>query len=209
MPQSANQKIVITTGQYQGLIAPPPGLPTPGECFDFQIEGLVDRKYATYGDADPFRNRLPEKGFFLFVPPRPEELDLNGLMSNVELNGKTGVNYLDVSYLTPAVEVPGAAHLLLDVEDGRARLNVKPKVSRQNILAEKRHPYDIWRGIIHVTLFPEHVLGHHYMDLVGARCGEDYVPILYVVDDKPALNLNWEGLANPRWGAPSAGSVMP
>jgi hypothetical protein len=181
---------------------------TANQKFDFQIEGLVDRKYATYGDADPFRNRLPKKGLFLFVPPRPKELDLNGLMSNVELNGRTGVNYLlDASYLKPAVEVPGTAHLLLDVEDGRARLNVKPKVSRQKIAAEKRHPYDVWRGIIHAILFPM-VLSHHYMDLVGTRYDEAYVPFLYVRGDKPALRSAWEGDADPKWGAPSAGSVI-
>src|SRR5579863_791235 len=99
MPQTANQKIVVTAEQYQGLIAPPPVLPSPSELFDFQVEGSVDRKLATYSDADPFRNRLPEKGFFLFVPPRPKTLDLNELMEHVELNGKTGVNYLDAAYI--------------------------------------------------------------------------------------------------------------
>jgi hypothetical protein len=207
MPQTANQKIVVTAEQYQGLIAPPPVLPTPGELFDYQVEGLVDRKLATYGDADPFINRLPEKGFFLFVPPRPRILDLSGLMSNVELNGCTGVNYLDVAYLTPAVEIPGTAHLLVDVEDGRARLNTKPMVSRQNIADEHRTPYDVWRGVVHAILFPV-VLSRHYMDLVGTRCRESYVPYLYVRGDEPALGYYWEAHAYPIFGAPSAGSVI-
>ena len=43
---------------------------------------------------------------------------------------------------------------------------------------------------------------------VGSRYNEDNVPNLYVNDDKPALNNNWEDNANPKWGAPSAGSVF-
>jgi hypothetical protein len=42
---------------------------------------------------------------------------------------------------------------------------------------------------------------------VGSRYNEDNVPNLYVHDDKPALNNNWEDNANPKYGAPSAGSV--
>jgi hypothetical protein len=208
MPQTQKEKNVVSAEQYQGLIAPPPVLPSPSELFDYQVEGLVDRKLATYGDADPFRNRLPEKGFFDFIPPRPEVLDLNHLMSLVVLNGKTGVNYLDViSYITPAVEIPGTAHLLCDVEDGRTRLNVKPMVSRENIAKEQRHPFDVFCGIIHAILFPM-VLSHHYMDLVGSQYDAGHVPNLFVYDDKPALNYNWDGNAYPEWGAPSSGSVI-
>jgi len=207
MPQTEKQKITISVEQYQGLVAPPPVLPSSGELFDFQVEGLVDRKLATYGDADPFRNRIPEKGFFLFVPPRPKILDLSQLMSHVELNGKTGVNYLDVSYIKPIVEVPSTAHLLVDVEDGRARLNTKPMISRDNIAKENRYPYDVFRGIIHAILFPM-VLSHHYMDHVGSRYNEGFVPFLYVNDDKPALNGYGGDYAYPKYGAPSAGSVI-
>ena len=46
------------------------------------------------------------------------------------------------------------ASLLTDVEDGSARLNVKPMVSRECILREGRHPYNVWRGIVHAAVMP-------------------------------------------------------
>jgi hypothetical protein len=55
--------------------------------------------------------------------------------------------------------------------------------------------FDLWRV--------RKETGNH----VGTRYNEDNVPNLYVNDDKPALNNNWEDNANPKWGAPSAGSV--
>ena len=39
------------------------------------------------------------------------------------------------------------------------------------------------------------------------RYDSDNVPYLYLNDDEPALNANWNDNANPKWGAPSFGSV--
>jgi hypothetical protein len=175
--------------------------------FDYQVETLVGKGRMNYAAADPFRNRLPERGLFLLVPPPPKTLDLEELMGAVTLEGRTGKNYLDVAYLKDIGDYPTTASLLTDIEDGRGRLNVKPMVSRENIASKGRHPYNTWRGIIHVTVFPW-VLKHHYLDLVGARFNEGYVPYLCVNDDKPALVSNSEGYAHPEYGAPSAGSVI-
>jgi hypothetical protein len=207
MPQAAKKTFEVSLIHYEGLCAPPPVLPTQEELFDYQIEKLVSAGHAKYEHADAFRNRIPEKGLFLIVPPPPKKLDLKGLMANVELDGRAGVNYLDVNYLADIGEYPATASLLTDVEDGRGRLNTKPMVSRENIASELRHLYNTWRGIIHITVFPW-VLKHHYLDLVGSRCDEGGVPGLYVSDDKPALINYWEGNADPIWGAPSAGSVI-
>ncbi len=97
--------------------------------------------------------------------------------------------------------------LLTDVEDGRARLNVKPSVSREQIRLEGRHAYTTWRGIIHGALFPE-VLKHHNLDLVASRYESDRVPCLYLCGRGPELYYYWHDLAIPEWGAPSAGSVL-
>jgi hypothetical protein len=208
MPQTA-QKFQMTTTHYQGLFAPPVVLPSRQEIFDFQVETLVAKKFATYTVADPFRNRLAElpNDRILLVPEPPKELDLTELMSRVELNNKTGVNYIDRRYLKDEGEYPTTASLLADVEDGAARLNVKPMASHENIAREKRHPYNTWRGIIHVAVFPW-VLKHHYLDLVGTRCDGGRVPRLCVNDDEPALSRSWEDFALPYYGAPSAGSVI-
>lgn len=207
MPQTAKKAFEVSLIHYEGLCAPPPVLPTQEELFDYQIETLVGKGLAQYEHADPFRNRVPEKGLFLIVPPSPKKLDLKGLMAKVKLDGRTGANYLDVAYLKDIGEYPATASLLTDIEDGRGRLNTKPMVSRENIASELRHPYNTWRGIIHVTVFPW-VLKHHYLDLVGTRYGEGDVPCLCVHDGRPALCGSWGDGAHPGWGAPSAGSVI-
>ena len=207
MPQTAKKTFEVSLIHYEGLCAPPPVLPSQKEMFDYQIETLVGKGLAEYSDADPFRNRIPEQGLFLIVPPPPKKLDLKELMAGVALDGRTGVNYFDASYLADIGEYPATASLLTDVEDGRGRLNTKPSISRQNIKGEKRHAYNTWRGIIHITVFPW-VLKHHYLDLVGARCSGDGVPCLCVGGGKPAIHRNGGGGALPNYGAPSAGSVI-
>ena len=182
---------------------------TPAQLFDYQVEKLVVAKLARYEHADPFRKKIPEQGLFLLVPPEPnpQELDLDHLMSLVVLDEVAGVNYLERSYLKNLIEVPIGSVLLTDVEDGRARLNVKPSVSREKIEAEGRHAYTTWRGIIHGALFPE-VLKHHNLDLVASRYRSDFVPGLYLVGREPGLSSSWLDDADPEWGAPSAGSVL-
>src|SRR3989344_7098668 len=95
---------IITPDQYEALAGSPPKLPTQRELFDYQVEGLVLRKLAQYADADPFRSRIPERGLFLFVPPPPKVLELVELMALVELDGKSGVNYLDLAHLADVVK---------------------------------------------------------------------------------------------------------
>ena len=208
-PQNTEKhQFIPTLAHYEVLASLPITLQTSKELFDYQIEKLKSKGLAGYDIADPFRNRLPEKGmFFLLIPPPPKVLKLDELMALVELDGETGVNYLDPVHITDLVEIPMAASFLLNVEDGRGRLNIKPMVSREEIKKEKRHPYTTWRGIIHVILFPW-VLNHHNMDLVGSEYNGVNVPDLCSFGGKPTLHNGWEGSANPRWGAPSAESVL-
>jgi hypothetical protein len=202
---STETRRIITSEEYSALTQPVPP-PSPKDLFDYQVETLVKKGLASYSDADGLCKNLPS-GLFLFVPPTPPTLDLAHLMSLVELDGKRGVNYLNAEYLKNLIETPKCAYLLTGVEDGRARLNTKPSVSRQNIRNEKRTEYTTFRGIIHCILFPS-VLKHHYMDLSGSRYRSAHVPSLCLYDGKPALNGRWDDGANPEWGAPSASEVV-
>lgn len=199
----------VSSEEYEALVA----LVCPrsqAELFDYESEKLVSVKLARHKHADPFRKKIPERGLFLLVPPEPnpKELDLDHLMSLIVLDEVRGVNYLDPASLRNLVEVPAGAILLTDIEDGRARLNIEPSVSREKIKSEGRHAYTTWRGIIHGVLFPE-VLKHHNMDLVASQFGSDHTPYLYRNDARPKLhNPNWNDHADPRWGAPSSGSVV-
>jgi hypothetical protein len=200
MLQAANE------WHHRLITTPPSALRTPRERLSFQVESLVDRRLATYGDADRLRNRLPKKGLFLFAPPRPDLLDLRQLMSYVSFNNRNGVSYLGTSCVTFALGTPKTPHLLVDVEDGHGRLNTKSKVSRENITNGGRTAYDLWYGILHAILFPES-LKYHYMALVGERRPDGAVPHLYI-GIGPALDRHCEDYADPAMGAPSAGGII-
>ena len=181
------------------------------EVFETSRTRLADAKLAPINMFDGFVKHLPADGLpFLLVPPQPKavnQMDWNELMARIRLNGKVGRNYLSVSALKdldPMVSVP---RMLVDIEDGRGRLNIKPSVSEAAITAAGRFGYSVWTGYIHMVVFTE-ILNHHYMDLVRARYGSGNVPFLYLRGDVPALVAYWYDNANPKWGAPSFGSVV-
>src|SRR3989344_4108845 len=197
----------ITPEQYTALMEPVVKMPTPEELFEFQREKLVDKRLAPSGIMfDHFGKHLPN-GFFLLVPPQPppvEELDWNELMARVELYGKKGRNYLDPKHLKDEIEVPKVPTMLVDVEDGRGRLGIRPMDSRVNILREGRTAYHLWGGYIHTLLFPS-VLKHHHLDVVSSRYGAGYAPSFCLHGEKPALGDGWGRGPGRRWGAPSCG----
>ena len=203
------EKRLITPEQYAARLAPVLS-PTTEELFEHQRATLAEKKLAAVDMFDGFVKRIPASGLFLLVPSAPApitELDWNELMARVEWNGRTGQNYLDPKHLTDLAEPLSHPAVLLDVEDGRARVNVCPTDSRKAIGREGRQSYTLWRGYIHLLLFPM-VLAHHNMDLIGSRFDAESVPALCLYDGKPALSSHWEVNANPVWGAPSCGSVL-
>lgn len=200
---SQKPTVVVTMEQYRALQRPI-DLPSSSDLFDFEVEGLVAKQLVTYAQADEWRKKLPDKGLFLFVPPCLT-MSFNDLMALVEVDGKNGINHLDPQYLKDGVEVPRGPYIMVDIEDGDRRRNIKPSINRENILREGRSPYTTYEGIIHAILFPE-VLKHHYLDLVGSRYESGYCPDLYLGGGRPKLFAFWGDGASPRWGAPSCGS---
>ncbi len=189
----------ITMEQYEALRCSP----SPKQLLEFQIETLFAKGLARYEDADRFQ-RNPPSGLFLLIPPRPEESDLNDLVSLIELKGKKGRNYLDPRYVQDDIKIPDKPYLMLDVKDGKERLNIDPAVSKIHIFQEGRSPYTIWRGIIHTVLFPE-VLESHNMDLVGSPD----MPFLCLYCGEPRLDsYRYVPYEFPGWGAPSCGNII-
>lgn len=199
-----------TVEQYRALQC----LPSPKQLFDFEIESLVTRRLARYEHADSFRKKKPH-GLFLFVPPKPRELDLNNLVSLIEYKEKKGRNYLDPQRVHDEIEVHEGPYLMLDVEDGKTRRYAKSSVSKASIIQEGRSPWTTWRGLIHAILFPE-VLQRHNMVLVGSRYESEYEsgesespPYLCLYEGEPRLEwYPWYVYAFPGWGVPSCGGVI-
>ena len=193
------------------LFAPPLQHPTAVEIFEISRQRLVDARLAKPEMFDSFSDRLPIDGRpFLLVPPQLKavnEMDWNELMARIQLNGKTGQNYLTVSALKDLDPIVSVPRILAGVEDGRQRLNTKPSVAHVDIQSAGRFGYGLWTGYIHAVVFTE-VLNHHYMDLIRSRYLSGHVPYLYLLDSEPSLDANWHDRADPRWGAPSFGSQL-
>lgn len=209
MTTAERARIVVTLDQYTALLAPVRP-PSALELFEYERAALADKRLASIEAFDHFAARLPASGLFVLVPPSPapvDKLDWSELMARVELDGKSGRNFLTPQHLADLVSVPETPTMLVGVEDGRGRLNVRPSESRKAITAEGRHPYTAWRGYIHVVIFPE-VLRHHSLDCVGSRGRAKFVSGFCLYGGEPTLNYSWGGAyAVPLWGAPSCGSV--
>jgi len=212
------------------------------DLFDFQVEALIAKGFAKPADADPFRNRLPEKGLFLFVPPPPRILDIDEAMSRLSLGDGRWHHRGDKSWLKPEAildigEYPRTASLLVEISDGHSYRDAAsssdhgaPRILWERFQREGRHPYNIWRGIIHVACMPwvldqpaytMLLLGTRGTDCVryvpnenhwhftkpsssGLSCAQLWMPA-YTDEDVLLMNENWEsGYGN----APSAGHVI-
>ncbi len=180
---------------------------TPEELFILQVDILRCKGLDLPNtDIERLYSCIPrQRQLFLIVPPLPDTLYLTRLMSLIEISGKKGVSWLYGSELSDVVNAPKAAHLLLDVEDGRKRLHTESSVSFQNIVQEGRVAYTTWRGIVHAMVFP-YVLKHHYLELVGSRHRNREEIGLYLHNGVPILGRR-STKARHTWGAPSAGGV--
>ena len=209
--QAVTHKGAFSADDISALFAPPPRRLTPLEVFEISRKRLADAKLAPIEMFDSFAKRLPPDGVpFLLLPSQPKavnKLDWNDYMARLQLNGKTGKNFLTVKSLSDLDPIVTTPRMLISVEDGRGRLNTKPSVSEKAITTAGRFGYNLWAGYIHAVVYTK-VLGHHYMDLVRSRCGSGDVPYLCLNGGAPALNASWSDLASPVWGAPSFGSQI-
>jgi hypothetical protein len=199
---------VITVAQYEAFMAPPPKLPTISELFDASIAFWTSNEMGTESELRRLAEFIPAdtplvpgRFPFVIVPARPAVIDWNKFMRLVLLGDKSGKMYLDAAYLTDVVTVPAGAYLMLDVEDGRARLNTKPSLAAAAIQKDGRSGYTAFEGPCHAAVLP--VLTHHNMDLVGSRFSSSDWPGLYRHDVRPALDHGSDN-AYPQWGAPSS-----
>lgn len=198
----------ISCEQYRGLqsTAVPP---SSEELFEFERAMLFEKGLAPIEMFDRFAKRLPS-GLFLPIPPQPapvEELDWKDLMARVEWGGKAGQCHLNPLYLRDSVKAPSVPVMLVGVEDGYARLAIKPKDSRVNIANERRCAYTAWSWYIHVVLFREMLPRQQGYDIVGSSYCLDCVPGFHIGDGGLTLVSRREDYGLPGWGAPSYGSV--
>lgn len=201
----------ISAAQYTilqiGHIVPP----TSFELFDYFVSVFRDKGISFPNhDVDRLHRLLPDNPSLISViPPKPNPLDLDGLMALIEFEGQHGENFLESAKLNDIVATPSEAHLLLNVYDGHERLNTRSSISFQNIAQEKRLAYTVWYGLIHTIVFP-FVLHRHNFDLVGScYCSRGNPRLsLYHTTKTPSLDFGYDDAASPFRGAPSAGTLI-
>lgn len=193
--------------------------------FDTQLQRLVGLGYHLLADIDEkeFRNRLAPlraklnevgpvqtgDGRLPFVIVIPHGMvSISAQVAKIEHNGLSGKNYLGESGITYFVSVPSGNQpfLAVDVEDGRGMLGKSPNACQKQFKQEGRLGLIVEGGI--AVEHQSHVLSHHYMDLPGSRCDEDWVPGLHLYGDRPALVSNYPGSSVRRWGSASCGRYI-
>lgn len=174
---------------------------------DRQIARLVDAKLPT---ADALATRLaslrPRLARAPLAPPTGNiplcvairNPPIAALMERIVVKRASGL--VDMTPCQPADFVPidGIApddvYLLVDVDTGRARMNVTPEESLAAIRAEGRTPLTLEEGVMLAFLFP--ILSDKQFNAIqmpgSRRPGDQRVPSIWVSKGAPRLGWCWD-----------------
>lgn len=130
-------------------------------------------------------------------------------MNLIEGNRKRGISYLNPALIQPVegVKRPDAPYLMLDVEDGRAMLNVSPDNCVKRFAEDGRLGCTADEGEMIAIYWPE-ILKYHDIDCPGSRYVFGSVPCVSLWLDGPGLYAGFSGNASPRFGSASCGSIF-
>lgn len=103
------------------------------------------------------------------------------------------------------VDVPGPpAYLMVDVDTGRATLNVGPRDALPLITAAGRTPLTIDEGVALVTHYPDILKARNCFQALGSRADNKRVPSFWISKGAPRLGWCWAGNPHTWLGAGSA-----
>jgi len=178
---------------------------TPHERFDRIVETLCSKGLTTFAAAEAFIPSIDTIGkdtSFLWIPPKPPEMTFTAMMALITYNNRRGANYLSKMAFADRGPIPEGAYLMVDIEDGRSRLNVSQAESKANIRREGRLAYTLYETMIHCIVFPE-VLEAHNLSILGTFCLEGGSLHIRADREGPTLACANFDFPNARWGAPS------
>jgi uncharacterized protein DUF5701 len=198
--------------------------------FQRQLSNLVSLGYAELaglGRAAFVRRLAPLEAAVAGVAPSGEEgripfvLVVRGVSAEravavVRVGARRGFTTMDPGDLArfapiDGVELPVAqAYAAVDVDTGRATLNVTPDDALEPIALAGRSPLTLDEGIAVLTQFPDVLRTHNCFSLIGSRCGDRRVTALWVSKGAPRLGWCWAGNPHTWLGSAScAGRVAP
>ena len=184
---------------------------TSEQLFCYQVKRLRYMGFVLMSnEVDELCRWIPnEQGsFFLIVPRLPSKIHIAGNMPRMEIFGDRNVCTVSGKLLRASMDAPICdAHLLLDVEDGRARLGLDPATADEQIRKEGRIGYNSWEAIVHCCVFP-FVLWHHSLDIVRSCDSLGNMISLQGNNDTIMIASRSKIARYPGFGAPSANVVI-
>jgi hypothetical protein len=199
--------------------------------FDRQVENLLKRDYSRLAGISedsllmhilPLKEKVVElsvldtdveKGYLPFVLVMKSDLLVSEQAMALTLkDGKTGVTILrpHTSGCFKTIEdvaIPdGMAYLLVEIDRGKANINLPPCEAMKLIKSARRSPLNIDEGIAIVTHFPEFLLKNNCFSLLASRTEKDKrVPAIWINAKKqPNLGWCWDGNPHTWLGSASA-----
>ncbi|MBA3396356.1 MAG: hypothetical protein H0T89_27245 [Deltaproteobacteria bacterium] len=173
---------------------------------DRQIATLLDAKLVADEVMAALRERVvrssPEAGagnvpicIAMRKPPTA------ALMQRITARNAHGV--VDMTPVAPedfqpieGITLPGDAYVLLDVDTGRARLNMSPQDSVAALLAEGRTPLTLEEGVMLAFLYPAILTDKRQYNCIqmpgSRRAGDQRVPSLWFSKGSPRLGWCWD-----------------
>jgi hypothetical protein len=143
------------------------------------------------------------------------EPPIAALMQRITVRGANGI--VDMTPATPAefrpldtiVLPPGDVYVLVDVDTGRARLNMTPQDSLAAVRAEGRTPLTLEEGVMVAFLFPQIFTDkerYNCIQMPGSRrAGDQRVPSIWFSKGSPRLGWCWD--RNPHTWLASASAA--
>ncbi len=196
--------------------------------FDRQIDNLIHKGYAKIARlstsdwvkrVEPLKERIadiPKKAKVDRIPfvivVKQDCLPADKAITLVELKGKSGFTEMepgDIRGFEPlkGITIPGGmAYLLVDIDTGKATLDVTPEDALRRIKRAKRTPLTIDEGVALVTHYPEILKTKNCFYMLGSRGDDRRVTALWISSGRPRLGWCWAG--NPHSWLGSASGAM-
>lgn len=188
--------------------------------FNRQITTLMNKGYANRANLseesfleklESLRKKLPntiatevdlETGKLPFViVVKHTMVAADQAMSLVEKDGKQGLTKLFPHQPTdfdtlPEILIPSSdIYLIMDIDRGKATINLPPNKAMELIKEAGRSPLTIDEGIAIVTHYPEFLMKNNCFSLLASRhAGDQRVPAIWINGQKqPNLGWCWDG----------------
>ncbi len=202
--------------------------------FDRQVANLLQKGYpkaagnlsveAFLTHIEPLKERLwnlsvPEKdleaGHLPFVIVIKNDLVASEkAMTLVEREGKQGFTKMyprEPKDFQPidSIRLPsGMAYLLIDIDRGKANINIAPFEALNMIKNDNRSPLTIDEGIAIITHYPDFLRKNNCFSLLASRhSGDKRVPAIWINKErKPNLGWCWDGNPHTWLGSASCSS---